>query len=88
MSWVSPMPAVATPVRTSPAIIMGFRPRLSASFPETVSAAALPPAKTASAHPAAAGPAPSAATAKSGTVAMRTPKVAQPLAKLEKRPAR
>ena len=82
------MPPVATPVSTSPAIIIGLRPRLSASLPENVRASAFPAAKTASAQPAASGPAPSAATANKGTVAILTPNVAQPLAKLESSDAR
>ncbi|GAB5077326.1 hypothetical protein ARTHROSP310_04680 [Arthrobacter sp. AD-310] len=83
-SWVKPMPAVAIPATTRPHIIRGLRPRLSASRPEKVSAAALPAAKTASASPAASGPEPKAAAANRGTVAIRTPNVAHPLAKLEK----
>ncbi len=82
------MLAVARPVTTSPARTSGLRPRLSVSRPEKVSARALPAAKTASAQPAEDDPAPSAATANSGTVAIRTPNVAQPLAKLDASPAR
>ena len=85
---VKPMAAVAEPVTSRP----GEHHRLAAQAVRQPAGKRQRRGVAGGEHgqrqPAASGPAPSAATANSGTVAMRTPKVAQPLAKLENSAAR
>ena len=78
------MTIVARPLMTRPPTMNGRRPTRSDSRPDTVSPTALPAAKTASvAVPATHGSLPMTTAANSGRIALRTPKLAHPLAKAD-----
>ena len=64
-------------------MMKGRRPMRSDSLPEKVRPTALPAAKTARAAPATQGSSRITAVAKSGKMALRTPKLAQPLATVD-----
>ena len=74
------MTIVARPLTTSPPMMKGRRPTRSESRPATVRPTALPAANTASAVPATHGCLPMTTAANSGRIALRTPKLAHPLA--------
>ncbi len=79
----TPMAAVVAPQTARPTTRKGLRPWRSDHRPAGTSTTALPTANTASAMAAIESGCPSAATTKSGTIAVRTPNTAQPLAKLD-----
>ena len=74
------MTIVASPLMTRPPTMNGRRPTRSDSRPDTVRPTALPAANTARAVPATHGSLPMTTAAKSGRIALRTPKLAHPLA--------
>lgn len=78
---------MAVPMMTSPPMTSGRRPMRSAMRPDTCSVAAVPTAPMARAAPATQARS-STAMASSGSTAIRTPKLVQPLANPEASTAR